>query len=375
MHRFLVNVWNKDKNIFHKLSSRFKQYLFDLLVVCPYVFIDTTLYFSTAYQFINTFDNNEDDFKWNKPQYIILLILSLLLFLCYFSTFSQTNSRLFNLPQTDTYSNVKNKLRKVIGVPAALIKTSIGAAAFYLFIEDRLPQTAVLGLSITAWVAALPAMTALLWSNHEKSLYRSIDNKSNVDIKRLLKYLIIHVFTFFYSIDNTSLYFWATINAPKKLGIINHSLSNYQNTTEQVFYYLSYLISVFPLVAVHIAYAHLSENMFGLTNYENKKWNRCKAIIKKIAGPIAVGTKVINAGISSYGFFQAKIPVVPNILLNILGSASGLITQYSILGADPLRNLNINSAMIGDNNAQNTKRNFNVITEELDDFPLIALNK
>lgn len=311
-----------------------REFCIDFFASFPYVISDSMLYFLNAVNFLDVMSrNNPEDNKWIKPQYIILEILMGMLAMAYFTTFSQSNAQLFGVENKSKWAKIKGYIRKITGIPGAILKTLIGSSSFFLSTRQSLGDIGAWIISNFIIVLSFPSLLSLLWSNFERASNSENTPMNASQIRdRTLSYIAIHLSAFSYSISNTSLYYWSILNFPARVGLMDHTVNQANGEVERAIAALSLIISAFPLMATYISYAHLNENMYGLTADESPKWTNFKRCTKKAAGGVAACAKVTNASVSVFSFFNK------NIAATTVCGISGLITQFSLLYNDPLRN-------------------------------------
>ncbi len=235
--------------------------------------------------------------------YIILCIF----FLNNFTTTSETNENLFQQSFDSRWTSIKRTTRRVTGIPTALTKSVVGALSFFEVSKEYAPLSFSVFLAIFGGLCGLPSQLSLSWSKlvqghhepsdvvaNETSPILAASTQTNMsDLRRYLLMLFIHVTTFFYSLNSTSIYFGNTINLPKDLEVMDAPIAS----TEEIPFSIIAVSMFMVLLSTHFSYAHLSENMFGLTASESKRYGQFKAVIKYgTALPNIIATAASGSG-------------------------------------------------------------------------------
>lgn len=338
------------------MLDRIKSFLKELgidFLSFAYSISNTALYGASFLRFMQSLSSKcNDSESCSKGLTIINYIAMSIFFISSFCTFSESNQALFEQRFTSRWSKIKGVVRNALSVPSSIIKTVVGSASLFTSVKNNIGTWCSGALSIVSGIFSFPSQFSLLGKmvkkeDKQETFPRNLElnsvllgeEKAGIDSvsDSSAKYILIHLSTFFYSLSNTAIYYNSLINLPKELGIMSRSLSPSDEPLEQFFYSLICISSLFSMLSTHFSYAHLTENTAGLIDKESKTWQKAKDIIKKITGAPNAIAKISDSSIENFLLLQNFLSTPTNVAFTTISGISGLLTQFSILYSDPLK--------------------------------------
>jgi len=327
----------------------------------PYTVVNTILYSSILIDLIDsTAKKSDDDWDFTNPYYTMIYIGAAILFIMFFTSFSQTNQKLFDQNFSSRWTKVKNCARKYTGLPGTAIKIGTASVSTYLLSNEVFHSKAG-GITVASIVglASSPSQIALFWdklkrrqsSNNTPVQVNQTDQESpnenvpllsptrtSYDKSFILRFAGAHLLTLIFSVANTSIYFRTSLNLPKRIHLMDHTIGEGNSITENIFYSATIIISLVTLISTYFSYVDLSENVLRVNFDDESKYQHCKRKIKKLTGILASVYKSIIAGGECFSLLYNKgVNMTFNTAFSLISTLSGSITQSSILFANPLK--------------------------------------